>query len=262
MINLVKSDLYKLLRSKTYKKSLIATICIIIIVLYISLFTESILWITSVTSNDGIHRGFKIGFENFKGFRELIVNALGSGAGIYIIAIVLTISMMFSKKRNGAMKNTVSYGYERWKIYLSQIISLIIAVTILISISFFSILSITSIVFKVSVLNYVNLVYIAKILIIYISIVSATISIYSLISNILYSAEILSGLVVLEILGTTIIGQFLTSRINNFIPFLMLQTLSLYPGSINWTSYFEHTLLINFVAITLGVIVFYKKEIK
>ncbi len=188
MVNLIKSDLYRLFRSKTYKSCAIGALGVTIFVLSLAIFTDAELWIMAFTSN-GVRRGFMIGLEQGAEFRDLLINALGSGAGLYIIAIVLTSTAIISRKRSGIMKATVAYGYERWKIYLSQVISLIVGISILIIIVFLSILSITCIVFKI---YNIELLLIVKVLILYISVVAATVSVYGFLSTLIQNSEVIS----------------------------------------------------------------------
>lgn len=262
MINLIKSDLYRLFRSKTYKSCAIGALGITILVLVLSIFTDAQLWLMAFTGKEGLRRGFFIGLEQGATLKQLIINALGSGAVLYIIGITLTSSVIISKKRSGIMKNTVAYGYERWKIYLSQVISLIIGIAVLISISFLIILIITSIVFKVSILNQEALLLIIKSLVLYIIIVSATVSIYSFLSTLIANSEVISVIAIAEMLGLAMLGPALSESINKFIPYSMIRTLAQIPEKVDFAAYTINTLILICITTLLGVIVFNKKEIK
>ena len=76
MVNLIKSDLYRLFRSKTYKSCAIGALVVTIFVLSLAIFTDAELWIMAFTSN-GVRRGFMIGLEQGAAFRDLLINALG-----------------------------------------------------------------------------------------------------------------------------------------------------------------------------------------
>ena len=51
MVNLIKSDLYRLFRSKTYKSCAIGALVVTIFVLSLAIFTDAELWIMAFTSN-------------------------------------------------------------------------------------------------------------------------------------------------------------------------------------------------------------------
>ena len=261
MINLIKSDLYRLFRSKTYKGCAMGALGVTIFVLALAIFTDVELWIMSFTS-DGIRRGFLIGLEQGAGFKELLINALGSGAGLYIIGIVLTSSVIISRKRSGIMKTTVAYGYERWKIYLSQLISLIVGISVLIIGVFLSIFLITSIVYNGFNIDSKNILLLIKSLILYISIVAATISIYALLATLISNSEVISVIAIAEILGLTMLEPALSTKITSFIPYSMIRTLAQTPESVDFISYLLKVILVIVVSTFLGVVVFKKKEIK
>lgn len=262
MINLIKSDLYRLFRSKTYKNCALGAFGVVIFVLGISIFTDVELWIMAFTGNDGIRRGFMIGLEQVSNFKQLIINALGSGAGIYIISIALTSSVIISKTRSGIMKNTVSYGYERWRIYLSQAISLMVGMSILITFTALFILIITTFVFKGLSINYEDILLLIKSLVLYMVIVSATISIYMLLATIIPNSEVISVIAIVEMVGLAMVGPILSTKVNSFIPYSMIRILAQIPDSIDFTSYLINGLIIITISTLLGIAVFNKKEIK
>ena len=157
------------------------------------------------------------------------------------------------------MKATVAYGYERWKIYLSQVISLIVGISILIIIVFLSILSITCIVFKI---YNIELLLIVKVLILYISVVAATVSVYGFLSTLIQNSEVISVIAIAEILGLTMLEPALSIKITSFIPYSMIRTLAQVPESVDFISYLIKVFLIIIISTFLGIIVFSKKEIK
>lgn len=261
MINLIKSDLYRLFKSKTFKNCVIGSIGIIVVILGLSVFSDAELWIMSFVGKEGIRQGFLIGIENSSNFKELIINALGSGAGVYIITITLTSSVIISKARSGVMKNTVSYGYERWRIYLSQVISLIVAICILISATYSIILFVTYLTFRPNI-NIELALLAVKSLILYMSIASTTVSIYTFLATMISNSEVISVIAMSEIMGLSMIGVYLPQSINNWIPYSMIRTLAQVPESIELIPYLLHGLIIASVSICLGILVFNKKEIR
>lgn len=263
MINLIKSELYRLFRSKIYKNCIIASLGISIFALSLAIFTDIELWITLSTGQDGLRRGFLIGLNEGANFRRLIVNALGSGAGLYIVCIVLTTSVMVSRNRCGIMKNTVSYGYDRWKIYLSQMISIIIASSILVIGNILIILSITVAVFRPIDVNSEAMMLLIKALILYMFIILATISIYTLFATIISNSEVMATIVIVEVIGVAMmIEPSFPTKIINWLPYSMIRTVAQLSGSVNFGIYLINSLIIIIIATGLGILIFNKKEIK
>ncbi|MGL5315089.1 MAG: hypothetical protein ACRC92_17680 [Peptostreptococcaceae bacterium] len=262
MTNLIKADLYRLFRSKTYKSCIIGCLGITAFVLGLAIFTDVELWLMAFTGKDGLRRGFLIGLQQNASFRELVINALGSGAGLYIVGITLTTSVIVSKVRSGVMKNTVSYGYERWKIYLSQMISLIIGISALMVSSFTIILLITYVVFMPSNIGYEGIILAVKSLIVYIVIVAATVSIYTLLATLVSNSEVMGVIAIVEMLGVAMIGPSLSTQINNWIPYSMIRTLAQVPDNINFITYLLSGLIIIVISTSLGILAFNKREIK
>ncbi len=262
MINLIKADLYRLFRSKTFKSCLIGCLGIIIFVLGLSIFTNSNLYIMSIPGKDGIHRAFQIGLNQGDAYSQFIRNALGSGAGIYVVGICLTSATVVSRIKSGIMKNTVPYGYERWKIYVSQLISLVIGISILVSITFVSIIVISIIALKPEAINYEGVLLTIKALILYISVIAAVVSIYLLLATVIGSSEAVSAIAMCEILGVGILGGSLPTKVNAVLPYSMIRTLAKNPESVEFVPYLLTGLLIIGVATFCGVLVFNKKEVK
>lgn len=261
MINLIKADLYRVFRSKTYKHCVIATLAIIAFGLVCS-FAKISLYINLFSRGDGVQRAFHLGFKLVNSYDQLIVNALGSGAGMYIVAICLTSATVVFKMKSGIMKNTVSYGYERWKIYISQFISTVIGISILISITFLSILLITTILFKHEAIDYEGIKLAVKSLILYLSIIISVVSIYTFLATFCESSETVSAIVICEFVGSMFLEIILPSSINNFIPYSMIRAVAINPSSIDFVTYLINSLILSGVAMILGILVFNKKEIK
>lgn len=263
MINLIKSELYRLFRSKTYKNCIMGSLGVTIFVLFLAIFTDVELWIMLSTGQDGLRRGFLIGLHEGASFRELIVNALGSGAGLYIICIILTTSVMVSKYRCGIMKNTVSYGYERWKIYVSQMASMIVTISLLVICNVLTVLLITGFAFRVTNINYEGIMLLFKALILYITIVSATISIYTFFATIISNSEVMATVVIIEIIGVAMmIEPYFPTKIINLLPYSMIRTVAQLPENMSFWMYLINSLVIIVIATSLGILTFNKKEIK
>lgn len=262
MINLIKSDLYRLFRSKSYRGCVIGSLAITIFILGIAIFTDVELWLMAFTSKEGLRRGFLIGLDNDISFMKLMINALGSGAAIYIIGITLTSSIIMHKNRSGVMKNTISYGYNRWKIYLSQVITLIIGIAILTAGTFLTILAITTMVYSPKDIGLESIIIVGKTLILYISIVATTVSIYVFFVTLIPNSEIISVIAMAEMLGLAMLGPKLSVEINNWIPYSMIRTLAQIPNSVEMTPYLLSCIVLIATSTYLGILVFNKKEIK
>ncbi|MGL5245627.1 MAG: hypothetical protein ACRC7R_10675 [Sarcina sp.] len=262
MINLIKADLYRLFRSKTYKACIIASLGIIGFVLVLSIFTDVDLWIMAFTGKDGIRRGFLIGLEQGGIFNQFIINALSSGAGIYIVGICLTSASAISRYKSGVMKNTIPYGYERWKIYISQLVSLVIGISLLISMVFITILIITSVILTPTNISYKGVLIAIKGLLLNIVIVSSMVSIYLFLATLIVNSEVIAVIAMGEILGVTMLEPVIPSMINRFIPYSTIRTLAQVPESIDSIWVLLSAFIIITISIFLGILIFNKKEIK
>lgn len=262
MINLIKADLYSLFRSKIFKSCLIGCLGIIIFVLGLSIFTNANLYLMSFWGRDEIQRAFHIGLNYGDNYIEFVRNALGSGAGIYVVGICLTSATVVSIIKSGIMKNTVTYGYERWKIYVSQLISLVIGTSILVSITFVAILIISIIALRPEAINYEGILLTIKALILYIIIIAAVISIYLLLATMIGSSEAIAAIVIGEIYLVGVFGGKLPTKINEVLPYSMIRTVAKNPEWVEFIPYLLTGLLIIGVATFCGILVFNKKEIK
>ncbi|MGL4570550.1 MAG: hypothetical protein ACRCVJ_05765 [Clostridium sp.] len=262
MINLIKADLYRLFRSKIYRNCIIASIIVSLIVIILSITTDAEIFIFSFTNPEGVTRGFKLGIETGDDYIKFLVNALSAAALIYIIGITLTSSSVVNKIKSGIYKNTVSYGYERYKVYISNLVAIIIGLSIIITASFLGILLVTSVICKPINLSYESILITIKTLTLYIIILSSMVSIYTFLATLIPNSEVISIIAMVEIIGITMIGMMLSDNLNKFIPYSMIIELGSNPKSNNFLTYIINGLIIITISTLFGVAVFKRREIK
>lgn len=135
MCNLLKSDFYKLIRSKSLK------ICWLIV-----LFFAVIVPIINNAVMDQIEKQINsngsITMPIYDGFHAIFDSFSGAGNILIILAILVPIYVS-SEFTNGTMKNIASKSFTRTQIYLSKLIVMLIVNTI-IMISFVAVSTVTS----------------------------------------------------------------------------------------------------------------------
>ena len=99
-------------------------------------------------------------------------------------------------------------------------------------------------------------------MILYISVVAATVSVYGFLSTLIQNSEVISVIAIAEILGLTMLEPALSIKITSFIPYSMIRTLAQVPESVDFISYLIKVFLIIIISTFLGIIIFSKNEIK
>lgn len=253
MINLINADLYRLFRTKAYRNCIIATIIIIIVNIVIDG-----LWLMTFTDLNGIKYGFNI-TTGEGSYLELLRNAMGTSIAMYIMGVCLTAAITVGKWDSGSLKNIVSFGYKRWKIFLSNIIAITIGMAILIIGQFIIVLGFTTIIFKPID---IDLILTIKVLIAYIGIFGAGVGIYTVIASLIPSQSVIGIIVIMEMIGLTMIGHLIKESAANFIPFLNLRKLAGMPEHVNLIAVIITMGLLLIVAADIGRMIFNKMEIK
>ncbi|WP_297636296.1 hypothetical protein [uncultured Clostridium sp.] len=253
MINLINGDLYRLFRTKAYRNCIIATIVIIIV----NIVMDG-LWLISFTDLEGMRYGFYVGVGKGQ-YIDLLKNSMGTGAVMYIVGVCLTASITVGKWDSGSLKNIVSFGYERWKIFLSNILAITIGISILVIAQFLIVLGIKMIIFKPID---TDLILTIKVLISYIVILGAGIGIYTVIASIIPSQSVIGVIVIIEIFSLSMIGHLIKESTANFIPFLTLRKLAGIPEGVNLLAVVITMVLLSGITVDIGRMIFNKVEIK
>lgn len=137
MIKLLRSDLYRLFRSKAFY------ICMIIYAVLISGTAFLMNWSFKVIeSNQEAIVGETITIQTtaetlFKDGISYGISSLSDGTIQILLAIVISI-FITAEFSYGTMKNIVSKGYQRPKIYLSKLITMVIMTLIMLIVGFLS----------------------------------------------------------------------------------------------------------------------------
>lgn len=263
MINLIKADLYRLFKSKCYKNCIIASIVTAILTVCIPIILGGPLWIMSFTSSGSEIYGFRIGAIQYNGeYLSFIINALGTAIFIYLIGIILVINSSVKRFSSGTLKNTVSYGYERWKIYLSNLVSIIVGVSILSLISFLITLILPVLTYKPLDFELNSIIITIKYLIEYIVILASMISIYYFCTVLIPDSSVISCIVILEFCLLTVISSSLPEKITRFIPFSMIRKFTAIPDKFDFIYIFFNSAVLIIISTIIGILVFRRKEIK
>ncbi len=124
MLNLLRAQMYKLFRNKSFY--LILFINLIIDILGVLLY-----W--SIINNPGTGGG---GPESVKGYSLMYLIIRNGGIEVFeCISIVFVALFVASELKHGNIKSEISFGFKRMDIYFSRLISCIIGVSIIMACS-------------------------------------------------------------------------------------------------------------------------------
>lgn len=124
MINLLRTDLYRIGKSKSFRITSIASVVAVIPILLIFFITNSSLNIMSV----GESNGFYIGANKIsEAGLSVIRSTLGFTILIFIATLFILSDVVVIRYKNGTIKNSLAYGEDRIKVYISNFIAIIIA---------------------------------------------------------------------------------------------------------------------------------------
>ncbi|MGL6174067.1 MAG: hypothetical protein ACRC1P_05610 [Cellulosilyticaceae bacterium] len=124
MINLVKADLYRLRRSKTLKKCLIA---MVIFLVYTTISVSGEIGVFSLMSAGKYGYHFS-GAGVHGSYGSLLESVLGFTGVLNICMIFLLSDVVIGRYTEGMIRVPITYGYNRFKVYLSNWIVTCIAV--------------------------------------------------------------------------------------------------------------------------------------
>ncbi|MPQ43572.1 ABC transporter permease subunit [Clostridium tarantellae] len=266
MVNLLKSHLFILRKSRTYKNAFIILTCIIIFTTIVSFSEENgSIMLSAVMKNNRLY-GFHIGnLLEFQGYLNIFRAALGLSLFIAIIIFFLVGDLVISPYNNGMLKNTICYGHNRYKIYLSNVISLLIGTILL---ALFTL--ITSMVVLSLFFNYGNpiskeeVITMIKIIPIWLLILCAICSFYALIATIIKSkATVATGGALFITLVSFLLFNALSDVTRSRIPIYMLGDLC---GYVRYDSslliFGVNSLMIIVVSTIIGAMIFKIQEVK
>lgn len=265
MINLLKADLFRLRKSTTFRTSMILMGLLVIGFSFLYCMSEDFLFI-HVTHRDNRTYGFLIGdIKNNIDYLNFFRSSLGFTLFTCLTMVFLVTDSTITRYSNGILKNIVSYGHDKYKVYLSNLISNYVGVCIVaISYIVFSMITAICLFPPERMISKDELYIIFKITIVLLIILGAMISFYTLISTVIKSKAIITTLSALfMVLVSAILFDAISASVKNKIPIYMLLNICGQPTDSKLLGTFViNSVIIIFISTVLGCIVFKKQEIK
>lgn len=265
MINLLKADLFRLRKSKTFRNSMIVMGILIIGYLVVCFMSEDFISINVTFRNDRMY-GFCIGrLRDNASYLNMFRSSLGFTMFSCLTMVFLVTDSVISKYSNGVLKNIISYGHNKYKVYLSNLISNYIGVSI-IAISYIVFSMIASIcLFMPSKMISKNELYVIFIVtLVVLVILGAMVSVYTLISVIIKSKVVIAtGAALFMTFISAALFDVIGKSTQNKIPIYMLIDICGQPEiSPLLKTFVINSFIIIVVSTILGCIIFNRQEIK
>lgn len=263
MYNLIKFELYKLRRSKTFKISLILiSVCVVFIVFKYFSSSHKLMIFNSVFN--GREYGFWI--NNFKDKLnpkpvEFVHSAMGLIPILEIIVMFLVGEFIIDEYSDGTIKNIIFYGHKREKVCISKIITMAIATLILSSLLFFGTVIGAFISGAIKNFTHVNILQeICFILLIFIIFIAIT-TCYTFLSILIKNKAIVVTIGMIYIfLSSIFIGRF---SLQKYTPTFMLMDIGIIPPTSENIIHMIITCIILIIVTSfLGIFLFKKQDIK
>lgn len=265
MINLLKADLFRLRKSKTFKISMIIMLLLVIGFSFLYFMEEDFLVING-TFRDSRTYGFVIGqVKENRSYLNFFRSSLGLTIFTCLTMLFIITDFTISKYSNGILKNTVSYGHNKYKIYLSNVISIYVGVCI-IALSYI-VLSMVIVTFLFSpsyMISKDELYIMLKVTITLLIILASMVSFYILMATIIKSKALVATLGALFItLISALLFDVIDINIKNKIPIYMIANLCGQPTDISLLNDFIiNSGILLVVSLIVGCMIFKRQEIK
>lgn len=265
MNNLIRSEIYKIIRSRVFKNScIIISLSSVLVMFFKLIFHGKGSWNLIHSSIRGREYGFTI-----SGYRdtipiEYLYNALGIMAVILIISIFIVGVSVINEYISGAIKNSIAYGHNRIIIYLSKMIGVSIVVmgitTVFILISIFG----SSIIYGLCENFTFNMISEIIIIIIFVNIaLICFVSINMCLAFMIRSKALILLVFMLNALLTLIRVAKSISSIMRFNPlFMLMDVCAKVPTMKLMVTYTVNCLVVIAVSTLVGAIFFKKQDIK
>ncbi|HBC96490.1 MAG TPA: ABC transporter permease [Clostridium sp.] len=264
MYNLMKFELYKLKYNTAFKISISIILFLIFLVLKLFYSHLDIIVIFSFIYDRKTFGFFINKFHDISSptALEFFISSFGFSVILIILSLFLVGSYIVNEYSCGTVKNTLSYGHSRLKVYLSKIITIYLSIFILLILLLFVPLITALILGWVKSISAYTAARLFKYTLIIYLIFAAIASIYACLAAIIKSKSIIIAL------GMTILfinaGGFLINfKFDKYTPVIMLMKL----GSLNSpTSDICSTIsicsIIILISLVLGITVFKNQDIR
>ena len=265
MINLLKADLFRLRKSKTFRNSMIVMIVLVIAFFFVCRMSEDFLSINSTFRNDRMY-GFCVGkIRDNIDYLNFFRSSLGFIIFTCITMVFLVTDSVISRYSNGVLKNTISYGHSKYKVYLSNLLSNYIGVSIIaISYIVFSMIGAICLFPPNKMISKNELYVIFVVSLVVFIILGAMVSLYTLISVIIKSKVVIAtaGALFMTFFAATLF-DVISKPAQSKIPIYMLIDICGKPEiSPLLETWVINSFIIIVVSTILGCIIFNKQEIK
>lgn len=264
MYNLLKFELYKLKYNTVFKISTIITLFLTFLVLKLFYSHLDIIVIFSFIHGHETFGFFINKFHNI--FTPTALEFFKSSFGFSVILIILSLflvgSYIINEYSYGTVKNTLSYGHSRSKIYLSKIIITYLSIFILLILLLFLPLAVALILGWVKSISAYTAVKIFKYTLLTYLILITLASAYTCLATIIKSKSIIIALGMI-LLFVNAGGFLINLKFDIYTPIIMLMKL----GSLNSSpsdicNVISICTIIILVSLGLGIITFKNQDIK
>ncbi|CEI73225.1 ABC transporter permease [Romboutsia hominis] len=265
MENLIKSELYKLRKSKVFIKMLLITLIPLLLGLGLHIFKpqgDEILSLI-VTFINNRKYGFTMNdFSNIKNLsaQDFLFSAIGFTAVTYMILVYFVGNIVVDEYVDKTIMHKINYGYSRTSIYISKLIVSFIGVSI---IALFPIILNTLIGGLMYEFGNFDILKISKFLTVYMLLLYSSTSFYVLLASIMKIKSELMGFGVLILLLPAFLTEKNVLYLTKYIPYGgLLDICGKYPSNEVMVSLGLNAIIVIIITSTLGCILINKQDIK
>lgn len=265
MTNLIKSDLYRLKKNKVFRNSIS---CIMLTIIFITMFfadKEASIGIISGYTEEKMY-GFYLNATSVRlNDIGIIMNSLGLTIIICIMLVIIVGDLVRERYEFGVLKNTISYGHNRYKVYISNLICTFVGI---ISLSLFTIAT-SYIIWKIiygqgMTITYSEAIIIIKMVLVQLIILCSMCSIYTMLFTLIGKKDVVAACAMLFFTFIAIsLIELNNVYINSKVPILMLMDIcSSIANNKTLLTFSINSIIIILISTTIGCIIFNKQDIK
>ncbi|MHC6180444.1 ABC transporter permease subunit [Clostridium sp. JNZ X4-2] len=264
MYNLLKFELFKLKSNITFKISIIITLILIFLVLKLFHSHAGLIMIFAFTYE---HKDIGFIVNSFNNILtptalEFFKSSLGFSVLLTILLLFLVGSFIVNEYSYGTIKNTLSYGHSRLKIYLSKVVIIYLAIFILLILLLFTPLTIALILGWVKFISFYRIIKLFKYTLLIYLIFMATASVYMCLATILKNKSIVIALGMIY-LFINAAGFLINFKFDKYTPtFMLIRLGNLNPSLSDIKNIILICSIIILIFVSLGIIIFKNQDIK
>lgn len=265
MNNLIKSDIYRLKKNKVFRNCISSMIVVILLVTSFFSDPQASIALVSTSSKDRIY-GFFLDGRSVRSYGiETIMPSFGLTMIICIMLVFIVGELVRERYEYGVIKNTISYGHNRYKIYISNLICIFIGIiTLSIFTIFISYIAWKTIYGQDMPIKVTEIIIIIKMILLQLIILCSMSSIYTMIFTIVRKKSTVVGFAILffTFISTSLI-ELNISYINSKVPIMMLMDIcSVIPNDKTLLMFSINSIIIILITTFIGCTIFNKQDIK